>query len=1221
MMRIKSIRTKFVFTLITLCAFSIFLSTDTRFGQRVSPYQHADLHPSSLHTREFNQKTEPQPLRVAEITATKGAKKEHVPLDPTITAMLERTLVKPKNIVATQIYYHGKPKTLRIDYARLNIQWQKENANTSGLSEWGLPLDNSTMHPYPEYDYLALETFWAHAKASSELSSWTQDELLRSLTDMLAEDARVDFVSPVFFDNAEHPMSMSPNVLIGFKDEVMSDARIDLINTLASLEDAEYLGVDDFSDVLLYTNEKNGYRLLDAVNALALTEGVAFAEPDLTFSGNQGTTPGDAMLIPNDPLFTSSGSWGLHNTGQSGGTVDFDMDAPEAWDIEVGNSSVIVVVIDSGIEESHPDLNQWTGNGADFTPDNNPRGAPVTIYDRHGTAVAGCVAGVHNNNLGAAGIAPGVEVASARPHWNGNSSGSFWTSSSAVVNAINWSQSIGAKVTVNSNGYGFTSAAVESAYQSTLNAGVLHFASSGNSGTSTIGYPARISSVHAVGATNRSGGKASFSQWGTGQAFMAPGQAVYTTDITGSGGYATGDYTTVNGTSFSCPYAGGVAALIFSYNSSLTPAEVTAAMQTGCVDMGQAGYDTTYGYGHLNAYNSLAAIGLTFTAAAIQDEITLRWSDPTELGMSNTTVYIRVSTSGYPIDQNDGTQIYAGTSSEYVHTGLSGGQTYYYRIWGNDGNSYASFLASDTATGRVLDANDYTLMAHNGSGTVVTWNMNNVTRLANKTEKSTAPGSGWNILARIDYDDDGYDDLFLQNPTTGQLRIWHMKGAALATNTLLPYTLPTSTGYYFAAMGDMDGDGNVDIVWQHATANVLAYWYMDGNTRTSAVTINNAPSRSSGFYVKGINDFDGDGNADLLWHHTNGAIALWYMNNTTTLRTAMITESLAASSGWAIYGTGDFDDDGAADILWYHPASGSTCVWHMWNTLRLNYAVPAQQFNGSLIPQYNYLSSPDMTPGAATLAATDLYWHHTTGYMMHWDMTGTTKLDTNIFADTLARSNAGWELKFMRDVNNDGNLDKVWYHPSGHLAVWHMDGLSRTSSAAYAYSIPSAASGWQLVGYADMDGDNNDDLVWHHNTASVIAYWYMDGMTRLSTAAITSGVPSSASGWHIKGINDFNGDNNNDILWHHTSGPVVAWHMNDTTKLGHAASNVSVPTSSGWSIYGTGDYNGDSHTDILWWHATNGQILYWYMNGMTQDSYAVSSDNLPLNSGWKMVPH
>ncbi|PKL60147.1 MAG: hypothetical protein CVV33_04170, partial [Methanomicrobiales archaeon HGW-Methanomicrobiales-4] len=123
---------------------------------------------------------------------------------------------------------------------------------------------------------------------------------------------------------------------------------------------------------------------------------------------------------PNDPYFSSL--WGMHNTGQTGGTVDADIDAPAAWSMNTGSSSVVIAVIDSGVDYNHPDLaaNIWTntgeipGNGVDddhngYIDDirgwNFVSGTNNPMDDHsHGTHCSGTIAGVGNNGVGVVGV-------------------------------------------------------------------------------------------------------------------------------------------------------------------------------------------------------------------------------------------------------------------------------------------------------------------------------------------------------------------------------------------------------------------------------------------------------------------------------------------------------------------------------------------------------------------------------------------------------------------------------------------------------------------------------------------------------------------------------------------------------------------------------------------------------------------------------------------------
>jgi subtilisin family serine protease len=155
---------------------------------------------------------------------------------------------------------------------------------------------------------------------------------------------------------------------------------------------------------------------------------------------------------------------------------------------------------------------------------------------------------------------------------------------------------------------GWWASIVDFAYAAARDAGVVNFAATGNDGLDQISYPASSTSVNAVGAVSQDGSRAWFSNRGTGLDFMAPGVGIVTTDRVGPGGYNATDYVmSASGTSFASPYAAGVAALMLASNPGLSPAELEQMMRESCVDLGDPGYDTTFGWGLVNANYSVQA--------------------------------------------------------------------------------------------------------------------------------------------------------------------------------------------------------------------------------------------------------------------------------------------------------------------------------------------------------------------------------------------------------------------------------------------------------------------------------------------------------------------------------------------------------------------------------------------------------------------------------------
>lgn len=420
---------------------------------------------------------------------------------------------------------------------------------------------------------------------------------IEALAADLASQQEIDFVSPVFVGEDGGPLIVTPQLLVGFRRDV-PQARAEAL--LAAVR-AGVVVRRDFGNMKgvykLRSAARNGLDVLEAANALAALPEVAFAEPDMIFTGH-------GALIPDDPGFPDL--WGIHNTGQAGGVPDVDMDGPEAWDLTTGDETVIVVVIDTGVQQDHPDIHQIPGTDTTDDPASVGDGGPVNACDNHGTVVAGCASAIMNNATGTAGIAPGCVVASARTFISNLTCNLSWTTQiSWTVESLAWAESIGARVTNNSNFYGFMSSTIEQKYQDTRSAGIVHFASAGNFGSPVPTYPASLPSVNAVAAIDREGALAAFSNHGAGLAFAAPGVDIYTTDRTGSLGLNPGDYASVSGTSYACPYAAGVGALVLSTNACLDAAEVEAIMQVGSTDLGAPGFDTTFGWGLVNAHASL----------------------------------------------------------------------------------------------------------------------------------------------------------------------------------------------------------------------------------------------------------------------------------------------------------------------------------------------------------------------------------------------------------------------------------------------------------------------------------------------------------------------------------------------------------------------------------------------------------------------------------------
>jgi subtilisin family serine protease len=243
-----------------------------------------------------------------------------------------------------------------------------------------------------------------------------------------------------------------------------------------------------------------GKDVLDVAAALSGVPGVAYAEPNYLVS------TAATQSFPNDPKFTSL--WGMHNTGQSGGTADADIDAPEAWGIHKGTGQVVVAVIDTGLNYSHADLkaNMWTnpfeiaGNGRD----DDANGIIDDIYgadfvnndgdpkddNGHGTHVSGTIGAAGNNGTGVVGVDQNVKIMGLK-FLDSSGSGTTENAIKAVAYATQMRQrGVNVVLTSNSWGGGGYSQALYDAIAASGNEGMLFVAAAGNNGSSSASYPA-----------------------------------------------------------------------------------------------------------------------------------------------------------------------------------------------------------------------------------------------------------------------------------------------------------------------------------------------------------------------------------------------------------------------------------------------------------------------------------------------------------------------------------------------------------------------------------------------------------------------------------------------------------------------------------------------------------------------------------------------------------
>jgi subtilisin family serine protease len=353
---------------------------------------------------------------------------------------------------------------------------------------------------------------------------------------------------------------------------------IEIVKGLISIDDLDNKDAEtvaaqyaQLTDLVVYAQANNQIKLDPVEN------------PKTAYNPNVGGT----AESPNDPLFKEQ--WALNNDGQNGGKANAHIDALKAWAKTQGTDEVVVAVLDTGVDYSHPDLvaNVW------FRPDNVPQykdNELGTFNDErgfnaadnqsdpmddngHGTHCAGIIGAEGNNDEGIAGINWKVQIMPLKFMGRGG----FGTTKDAIE-AINYAidrKRAGVNLRVISASWGSTaySKALEDVIRAAGEEGILFVAAAGNDGSSndrSPHYPSNydLPNVISVAALDRADQLASFSNFGAKTVHIAaPGKEILST-------WLNDEYREASGTSMATPYVSGVGALILASEPNLSVEKV-----------------------------------------------------------------------------------------------------------------------------------------------------------------------------------------------------------------------------------------------------------------------------------------------------------------------------------------------------------------------------------------------------------------------------------------------------------------------------------------------------------------------------------------------------------------------------------------------------------------------------------------------------------------------
>ena len=241
--------------------------------------------------------------------------------------------------------------------------------------------------------------------------------------------------------------------------------------------------------------------------------------------------------------------------------------------------------------------------------------------------------------------------------------------------------------------------------------------------------------------------------------------------------------------------------------------------------------------------------------------------------------------------------------------------------------------------------------------------------------------------------------------------------------------------------GDFNGDLKPDLVWRHDVQGQNVVWFMNGVDLVSGTFTNPAVLADPRWKIVGTNDFNGDGQMDLLWRHgASGENVLWFLNGVDLVSGTFTNPSGLVDVRWQMVGTGDFNLDARPDILWRHDFSGENVVWFMFGNL--------------------------LTSGTFTTPA--------------------------------ALEDVRWKMAGVADFDLDGKQDILWHHTnSGEAVLWYMNGtVLRSGTFTDPPGLPDTS--WRMVAVGDYNADQKPDIVWRNQVSGQNVVWFMDNATLIS---------------------------------------------------------------------------------------------------------------------------
>jgi len=918
------------------------------------------------------------------------------------------------------------------------------------------------------------------------------------------------------------------------------------------------------------------------ITAVSGSSQVVYAEPNFIVH---------PVSSPDDPSYAQL--WGLQNSGQaisgSFGLAGADISAESAWNVTTGSASIVVGVVDTGVDYNHPDLaaNIWSNPGgkgnaacaAGTHGYNAITGTCDPMDDHyHGTHVSGTIGAAGNNGIGVTGVNWTTSIMGLKfinSVGNGTTADAILAIDFAVQAKID-----GVNVRVLSNSWGggaFSKALLDEINKANEN-DILFVAAAGNSSRNTDLFPHYPSSyatpnMISVAATDNRDERAYFSNYGSTSVHLgAPGMDVLST-IPGGGYYY------LSGTSMATPHVSGVAALVLANTPGLTTAEVKSAILDNTDPIPSLSGITITG-GRLNAARALGVPPEPdFTLSASPSSRTVARAGTTSytvtIGSSNGFAgSVGLSVTGLPTGASGSFTVTPATSTSALE------------VTANNATPLGTFPLTITGVSGAL--------AHSTTVTMLVVQSPPVRSCPAFVQGFYLVDSP-SAAATGDFNRDGKADLAVADVNTNRISILLGDGTG-AFQSAVPYTAggaPVSV-----AIGDFNRDGKADLAVANAGSNNVSVLLGNGDGKFQTA-VNYGTGTSPFSVVAG--DFNGDGKSDLaVANNGSGNVSVLLGQGDGTFQAAV---QYGTGSGPFWVATGDLNGDGKADLVVADHNADEVSILLGNGDGSFGAAVEQSAGDG---PSGVAIGDFD-GDGRNDLAVSNYFSNNVSILIGNGD--GTFQAPVHFAVDYGLFSVAAG------DINGDGKLDLTTANgTSGNVSV-----LLGNGNGTFLAPIHVAAGDEpNQVAIGDFNADGRPDLAVANTGSSYVTILLNSSICSLNCGTYSSAVSYTAGTTpRSQAAGDLDGDGNSDLAIANGGGDSVSILLGNgdgTFQTGGSYGAGSAPAS-----VAAGDFNGDGKLDLATANADSDDISILIGNGdatfQTAVAHATGNDPRSIASG------